>query len=188
MRCQYSSTTLPVLQRANDTLSGRSDPLSISNDHYTACRPTNSCVEVLGCNVLYKSFCIGHCVRFKVSNKSICNLKSIKIPFFSFEGKSLPDILTSLLSRICDSEVQLSAARCLTYIHRSGTLPPSDNRIVYKTLPCLARLCTDEFKEDIRATSAETLAYLAEVCSGSFRISSLYNAWTHFRSTLSCSG
>lgn len=93
----------------------------------------------------------------------------------NFEGKSLPDILTSLLSRICDSEVQLSAARCLTYIHRSGTLPPSDNRIVYKTLPCLARLCTDEFKEDIRATSAETLAYLAEIDTQLQRLAAISN-------------
>lgn len=83
--------------------------------------------------------------------------------YSSYEGKSLPDILTSLLSRIRDPNIQLGAARCLTYIHRSGTLPSSDNRIVYKTLPCLARLCTNDFDEDIRALAAENLAYLAEV-------------------------
>lgn len=81
----------------------------------------------------------------------------------SYEGKSLPDILASLLSRIRDPNIQLAAARCLTYIHRSGTLAPTDSRIVFKTLPCLARLCTSEFDEDIRALAAENLAYLAEV-------------------------
>ncbi|XP_055383782.1 armadillo repeat-containing protein 8-like [Condylostylus longicornis] len=93
----------------------------------------------------------------------------------SFEGVSLPDILTSLLSRILDPDIQLGAARCLTYIHRSGTLPPSDLRIVYKTLPCLARLCTDEFSEDVRATAAETLAYLVEVDSNLQRLAAISN-------------
>lgn len=69
-----------------------------------------------------------------------------------------------MTSRTRISEIQIAAARCLTYIHRSGSLPNrSDPRIVYKTLPCLARLCTEEFDEEIRATAAETLAYLAEV-------------------------
>lgn len=81
----------------------------------------------------------------------------------TYDDKLMPDILTALLSRARVADVQLAAARCLTYIHRSGSLSSNDHCIVYKTLPCLARLCTDEFDEDIRATSAETLAYLAEV-------------------------
>lgn len=36
-------------------------------------------------------------------------------------------------------------------------------RVVFGALPCLARLCTKDMPEDIRATAAETLAYLAEV-------------------------
>lgn len=78
-------------------------------------------------------------------------------------GIFLPDILASLLSRACDPDIQLDSARCLTYLHRAGTINSLDNRILYRTLPCLARLCTDEFSEEIRATSAETLAYLTEV-------------------------
>ena len=77
--------------------------------------------------------------------------------------KFVPDILTTLLSRARPVEIQLAAARCLTYLHRSGSLCSTDNRIVYKTLPCLARLCSDYYSEDIRGTAAETLAYLAEV-------------------------
>lgn len=67
------------------------------------------------------------------------------------------------MSRARMPEIQIAAARCLTYIHRSGALGATDPRIVFRTLPCLARLCTDEFDEEIRATAAETLAYLAEV-------------------------
>lgn len=81
----------------------------------------------------------------------------------SDRGVPLPDILTLLLNRSCDPDVQLDAARCLTYLHRTGCITSLDERIVYRTLPCLARLCTTDFSEEIRATSAETLAYLTEV-------------------------
>lgn len=81
------------------------------------------------------------------------------------EERSILDILTVLLSRTRDVQIQLSASRCLTYLHRSGSLRADDYRIVYKTLPSLARLCSEDFDEDTRATAAETLAYLAEVSS-----------------------
>lgn len=114
-------------------------------------------------------------------------LQFLSFLFSSYENKQLPDILTSLLSRVKLSDIQLAAARCnsipisyeffkflkfrcfflpakgLTYIHRSDSLTSTDPRIVYRTLPCLARLCTNEFDEETRATAAETLAYLAEV-------------------------
>ncbi|KFB42220.1 AGAP006626-PA-like protein [Anopheles sinensis] len=89
--------------------------------------------------------------------------------------RSILDILTALLSRTRDVQVQLSASRCLTYLHRSGALPAEDYRIVYKTLPCLARLCSDEFDEDTRATAAETLAYLAEIDSELQRLAAISN-------------
>lgn len=81
----------------------------------------------------------------------------------SDRGVLLPDILTMLLNRSCDPEVQLDSARCMTYLYRTGCITSLDERIVYRTLPCLARLCTTDFGEEIRATSAETLAFLTEV-------------------------
>lgn len=69
------------------------------------------------------------------------------------------------MSRSRDVDIQLDSARCLTYIHRSGSISSIDQRIIYRTLPCLARLCTTDFNEEVRATSAETLAYLTEVYS-----------------------
>lgn len=89
--------------------------------------------------------------------------------------KYIPDILTNLLSRANCGEIQLEAARCLTYIHRSNSLKSTDNRIVYKTLPCLARLCSEDFNNDIRATAAETLAYLAEIDSDLQRLAAISN-------------
>lgn len=81
----------------------------------------------------------------------------------SYNGETVPDILTSFTSRARPIDTQLTAARCLTYLHRSGSLEAGDPRIEYKALPCLVRLCTPEFDEQVRATAAETLAYLAEV-------------------------
>lgn len=81
----------------------------------------------------------------------------------TYRDRRVPDILTNLTSRAESVEIQLTAARCLTYLHRSGSIAVSDYRIEFKTLPTLARLCTSDYKEDIRATAAETLAYLAEV-------------------------
>lgn len=53
---------------------------------------------------------------------------------------------------------------------------------MYKTLPCLARLCADEFDEDIRAAASETLAYLAEIDSDLQRLAAISN---HLISSLS---
>ncbi|XP_050074104.1 armadillo repeat-containing protein 8-like [Anopheles maculipalpis] len=105
------------------------------------------------------------------TNKSVSNM----VHSTYHAERSILDILTSLLSRTRDVEVQLAASRCLTYLHRAGSLPAEDYRIVYKTLPCLARLCSDEFGEYIRATAAETLAYLAEIDSELQRLAAISN-------------
>lgn len=100
---------------------------------------------------------------------------SLQLCVCSHEERSIPDILSTLTSRARIPEIQIAAARCLTYIHRSGSLGSTDPRIVYKTLPCLARLCTEEFDENIRATAAETLAYLAEIDSELQRLAAISN-------------
>ncbi|XP_037935877.1 armadillo repeat-containing protein 8-like [Teleopsis dalmanni] len=93
----------------------------------------------------------------------------------SFMGRSLPDILNSLMSRLFTPEIQITAARCLTYIYRSGTLLSTDNRILHKTLPSLARLCSDNFNQSIRGESADILAYLIEVDSELQRTAAISN-------------
>lgn len=97
----------------------------------------------------------GLCFTNRPVSDSVCTT--------SFDNETVPDILTCLTSRARPVEIQLTAARCLTYLHRSGSLEAVDPRIEFKALPCLVRLCTADFDEEIRATAAETLAYLAEV-------------------------
>lgn len=95
----------------------------------------------------------------------------------NFQGKSILDVLTGLVSRSNPPVVQLAASRCLTYIHRSGSsaLKSNDSQIVYKTLPCLARLCAPEFDESIRAEASESLAYLAEIDSELQKLAAISN-------------
>ncbi|CAD7006096.1 armadillo repeat-containing protein 8 [Ceratitis capitata] len=105
------------------------------------------------------------------SNRSVAD----NICVISFQGRSLPDILNSLMSRLFCPEIQLTAARCLTYVYRSGTLPSTDNRISQKALPTLARLCADSFDHSIRASASETLAYLIEIDSELQRTAAITN-------------
>lgn len=92
-------------------------------------------------------------------------------------GKPILDVLTCLVSRSNAPNIQLNASKCLTYIHRSGTsaLKSEDYKIVYKALPCLARLCAPEFNEKIRSEAAESLAYLAEIDSELQRLAAISN-------------
>ncbi|XP_050334925.1 armadillo repeat-containing protein 8-like [Bactrocera neohumeralis] len=105
------------------------------------------------------------------SNRSVAD----NICVISFQGRSLPDILNSLTSRLFPAEIQLIAARCLTYIYRSGTLPSTDNRISQKALPTLARLCAESFDHSIIASASETLAYLIEIDSELQRTAAITN-------------
>ncbi|KAL4702423.1 hypothetical protein ACJJTC_003048, partial [Scirpophaga incertulas] len=89
--------------------------------------------------------------------------------------KSIPELLTALVSRDKPWPVAMGAARCLTFLHRAGAMTAKDTRVVYGALPCLARLCTKEVPEDIRASAAETLAYLAEVDQSLQRLAAISN-------------
>ncbi|CAH2090865.1 unnamed protein product [Euphydryas editha] len=98
-----------------------------------------------------------------------------------YGDKTIPELLTTLVSRDKPLPVAMGAARCLTFIHRAGALTADDTRVVFGALPCLARLCTKDMPEDIRATAAETLAYLAEVDTSLQRLAAISN---HLMSSL----
>ncbi|XP_026489080.1 armadillo repeat-containing protein 8-like [Vanessa tameamea] len=98
-----------------------------------------------------------------------------------FGDKTIPELLTTLVSRDKPLAIAMGAARCLTFIHRAGALTADDTRVVFGALPCLARLCTKDMPEDIRATAAETLAYLAEVDTSLQRLAAISN---HLMSSL----
>jgi len=87
----------------------------------------------------------------------------------------LPDLLVVLMAQDRPTNMQLAAARCLTYLHRAGALSAEDPKILFRTLPCLVRLCHKEHDNGIRAVAAETLGYLAEVDTGLQRLASISN-------------
>ncbi|XP_071447494.1 armadillo repeat-containing protein 8-like [Hetaerina americana] len=93
----------------------------------------------------------------------------------SYGGKSVPDLLVTLMARDKPSEMQMGAARCLTYMHRAGAISAEDTKILYKTLPCLVRLCKKDRPPGERVLAAETLAYLTEVDTELQRLASISN-------------
>lgn len=80
----------------------------------------------------------------------------------TYNGESIPSLLVKLLARDKTSEMQMAAARCLTYLCRGRALQPSSNIIMYKTLPTLIRMCKKDRTLEENVEGAETLAYLIE--------------------------
>ncbi|XP_049631918.1 armadillo repeat-containing protein 8 isoform X1 [Suncus etruscus] len=78
------------------------------------------------------------------------------------DGELLPQIFVKMLQRDKPIEMQLTSAKCLTYMCRAGAIRTDDNCIVLKTLPCLVRMCSKERLLEERVEGAETLAYLIE--------------------------
>ncbi|XP_047420664.1 armadillo repeat-containing protein 8 isoform X2 [Sciurus carolinensis] len=78
------------------------------------------------------------------------------------DGELLPQIFVKMLQRDKPIEMQLTSAKCLTYMCRAGAIRTDDNCIILKTLPCLVRMCSKERLLEERVEGAETLAYLIE--------------------------
>ena len=97
----------------------------------------------------------------------------------NFGGKSVTDHLVILMARDRPVAMQLAAARCLTYLHRAGAISADDGKILYKTLPCLVRMCRKESRRAEKALGAETLAYLIEVDTELQRVASISDHLIH---------
>ncbi|XP_017287309.1 armadillo repeat-containing protein 8 [Kryptolebias marmoratus] len=78
------------------------------------------------------------------------------------DGELLPQVFVKMMQRDQPIEMQLTAAKCLTYMCRAGAIRTDDSCIVLKTLPCLVRMCSKEHLLEERVEGAETLAYLME--------------------------
>lgn len=74
----------------------------------------------------------------------------------------LSQVFVRMMQRDQPIEMQLTAAKCLTYMCRAGAIRTDDSCIVLKTLPCLVRMCSKEHLLEERVEGAETLAYLME--------------------------
>lgn len=97
----------------------------------------------------------------------------------NFGGKSVTDHLVTLMARDRPVAMQLAAARCLTYLHRAGAISADDGKILYKTLPCLVRMCRKESRRAEKALGAETLAYLIQVDTELQRVASISDHLIH---------
>ncbi|XP_074860159.1 armadillo repeat-containing protein 8 isoform X2 [Carettochelys insculpta] len=89
------------------------------------------------------------------------------------DGELLPQIFVKMLQRDKPIEMQLTSAKCLTYMCRAGAIRTDDNYIVLKTLPALVRMCSKERLLEERVEGAETLAYLIETDVELQRIASI---------------
>ncbi|XP_027878670.1 armadillo repeat-containing protein 8 [Xiphophorus couchianus] len=78
------------------------------------------------------------------------------------DGEQLTQVFVKMMQRDQTVEMQLTAAKCLTYMCRAGAIRTDDGCIVLKTLPCLVRMCSKEHLLEERVEGAETLAYLME--------------------------
>ncbi|CAB1328617.1 unnamed protein product [Coregonus sp. 'balchen'] len=74
----------------------------------------------------------------------------------------LSQVFVRMMQRDQPIDMQLTAAKCLTYMCRAGAIRTDDSCIVLKTLPCLVRMCSKERLLEERVEGAETLAYLME--------------------------
>ncbi|XP_048772838.1 armadillo repeat-containing protein 8-like isoform X3 [Ostrea edulis] len=80
----------------------------------------------------------------------------------TYNGESIPNLLLRLLSRDKPSEMQMAAAKCLTYLCRGGAIPTHCPTIQNKTLSTLIRMCKKDRTLEENVEGAETLAYLTE--------------------------
>ncbi|KAG7254402.1 hypothetical protein CRUP_027442 [Coryphaenoides rupestris] len=78
------------------------------------------------------------------------------------DGETLSQVFVRMMQRDKPIEMQLTAAKCLTFMCRAGSIRTDHPCIVLKTLPCLVRMCSKERLLEERVEGAETLAYLLE--------------------------
>lgn len=103
------------------------------------------------------------CYQNPTVAERVAQARCLEIQEPCFVDKSMPDLLFMLMAQDRPSEMQLAAARCITFLHRAGAFTAEDPKILYRTLPCLVRLCKKDRPPLQRAQAAETLAYLTEV-------------------------
>ncbi|KAK7507963.1 hypothetical protein BaRGS_00000928, partial [Batillaria attramentaria] len=92
-------------------------------------------------------------------NENVCKA----IVTATFNGETVPNLIVKLLARDKTSEMQMGAAKCLTYLYRGGAIPATDRIISHKTLSTLVRMCKRDRTLEENVEGAETLSYLIEV-------------------------
>ncbi|ELU07690.1 hypothetical protein CAPTEDRAFT_150039 [Capitella teleta] len=88
---------------------------------------------------------------------------SMSVATATFNGDLITSMLSRLISRDKTTEMQMAAAKCLTYLCRADAISASEPIIGFKTLATLIRLCKSDKTWEERVEGAELLAYLIEV-------------------------
>ncbi|XP_039342811.1 armadillo repeat-containing protein 8 isoform X4 [Mauremys reevesii] len=121
-----------------------------------------------------------HCCKVRMQALKCFSVLAFENPQVSMtlvnvlvDGELLPQIFVKMLQRDKPIEMQLTSAKCLTYMCRAGAIQTDDNCIVLKTLPSLVRMCSKERLLEERVEGAETLAYLIETDVELQRIASI---------------
>ncbi|KAK6166385.1 hypothetical protein SNE40_023092 [Patella caerulea] len=114
----------------------------LNSNVYKVQMPTMKCLAV----ICYKNESVSHAVASA-----------------TFNGEPIPSLLLRLIARNRTSEMQMAAAKCLTYLYRAGGLSAKNPIIPLKTMPTLVRMCKKDRTLEENIDGAETLAYLVEV-------------------------
>uniref|UniRef100_A0A452GIT6 Armadillo repeat-containing protein 8 n=1 Tax=Gopherus agassizii TaxID=38772 RepID=A0A452GIT6_9SAUR len=121
-----------------------------------------------------------HCCKVRMQALKCFSVLAFENPQVSMtlvnvlvDGELLPQIFVKMLQRDKPIEMQLTSAKCLTYMCRAGAIQTDDNCIVLKALPSLVRMCSKERLLEERVEGAETLAYLIETDVELQRIASI---------------
>ncbi|PVD37988.1 hypothetical protein C0Q70_00591 [Pomacea canaliculata] len=116
--------------------------------------------SLLTCNIYkiqmpaLKSFAV-----LSFNNEDTCKA----IASATFNGEQISSLFGQLLAHDKTSEMQMAAAKCLTYLYRGGAIPPTDRLVSHKALPTLVRMCKKDRTLEENVEGAETLSYLIEM-------------------------
>jgi len=91
------------------------------------------------------------------------------------QGHSLLiDAVVRLMDRHHKVEMQLAAARVISYLFRCEVLEQNDPKVIYKALPTLVRLTKKDYAPEIRILAADTLAMLIETSPELQRVAAIF--------------
>ena len=79
-----------------------------------------------------------------------------------YKNKAILNRLFDYMKREHSVTLQLSAARCITYLYKCGQMDEKDKRIRYIILPCVVRMTKENEPPQHRILAANTLAYLID--------------------------
>jgi hypothetical protein len=91
------------------------------------------------------------------------------------DGHSLVDAVVTFMDRHHKVEMQLAAARVVSYLNRCDVLDNNDPKVIYKALPTVVRLTHKVYSAETRILAADTLAFLIETSPELQRVAAISN-------------